>query len=469
MVWNTGKSILGTGDTATDVEHEADVIFSAAFIGTTLIRNDAKGQLAWRVDMEPNTDSNKNRDARTADDRAAMKGLNDACSKVNHVIRSFHRKDMGGVGWGLTPTFDRGGMICAGSGAGGEYAKVNPDYAKVAYRYLTASEHSAKGDQRAQDMYIGRGAYCGLVLDDDGNAVTAMSTIRTTLNQGTRGVGARWRPPSDAEVRTVQYEKAPQTTTWGVIGGIPLQADLQQQGMRFYPQQDGKPMALDVNTDIVGYTHGMIRSIYETSRIGQGTAFEMSIGADTFKLASCMSCSMFMTANGVDASSTHLGKGESWVPYYSGESHNHSHYPDKLAIGEAIDQCNAKHARFMHEALTRGVAALEQSPDWVNKTHAAALRELGNRLKEKATDANTVARDLYLDAMTYHKSDLQRLNRALVYGKDARRFCRDGEYDWCRNASVDPDSKGIWDTWTNPYTDDEIKAMHTAPDSLIGS
>lgn len=457
---------MGTGDKAADVEHEADIIFSAAFIGMTLIRNDAKGQLAWRVDMEPNTESSKNREARTADDRASMKGLNDACSKVNHVIRSFHQKDMGGVGWGLTPTFDRGGMICAGGTAGGEYAKVNPDYARVAFRYLTAPEHP--NGQRAQDMYIGRGAYCGLVIDADGNAVTAMSTIRTTLNQDTPAVGVRWRPPVDAAVRTTQYPNDPQGTTWGVIGGLPLQAVLQQQGMRFYPQENGMPVAVNVDADIVGYTHGMIRCIYETSRIGQGTAFEMSIGPDTFKLASCMSCSMFMSSNGVDASSTHLGRGESWVPYYSGESHNDSHHPERQTIGAAIHQCNLKHSRFMHEAMTRGVAALEQSRGWVSASHDAALRGLSKTLSKSERDGNSVARDLYLDAMTYHKSDLQRLNSALHYGDDARRFCGDGAYDWFRNAAIDPDTKGIWETWTNPYTDDEIRAMHAMPDSLIG-
>lgn len=467
MTWNTGKSILGTGDTRIDVEREADVIFSAAFIGTTLKRNEAKGMLTWRVDMEPNTDSDKNLVARTKDDRTSMKALNDACSKVNQIIRSFLKKDAGGVGWGLTPTFERGGMIFAGANAGGEYAKVDPDFAKVAYRYLTAPDHSAESGQRTQDMYIGRGAYCGLVIDDDGNAVSAMSTIRTTLCETTEGVGDRWRPAIDADVRKGQYKADPMTTTWGVIGGTALQNTLQEQGMRFFPQKNGASLSPDARTDIVGYTHGMIRCIYETARIGQGTAFEMSIGTDTFKLASCMSCSMFMTANGVDASSTHLGRGESWVPYYSGESHNPSYHHEDAPIDEAIEQCNSKYSSFMQEALTRGVAALEQSPTWVSEDHQAALRALSDRLRETSTDANTVARDLYLDAMTYHKSDLQRLNSALVYGNDARRFCN-GNYDWCRNASVDSDTSGIWDTWTNPYTDRQIQDLHEAPKSLIG-
>lgn len=104
MVWNIGKSILGTGDARVDVEREADVIFTAAFIGATLFQSERKGGRAWRVDMEPNSDTDKNLDARTADDRASMRGLNDACSKVNQLERTQLAKDEGGLVWGLTPT-----------------------------------------------------------------------------------------------------------------------------------------------------------------------------------------------------------------------------------------------------------------------------------------------------------------------------------------------------------------------------
>lgn len=59
MVWNTGKSILGTGDRREDMEREADVIFTAAFIGMTLFQNEKKQGLTWRVDIEPNSDLGK--------------------------------------------------------------------------------------------------------------------------------------------------------------------------------------------------------------------------------------------------------------------------------------------------------------------------------------------------------------------------------------------------------------------------
>lgn len=467
MAWNTGKSILGTGDTRGDVEREADVILTAAFLGMTLFQNEKKQGLAWRVDIDVNTDLGKNRDGRTSDDRKYMKALNDVCSKVNQVVRTQLDKDVGGVSWGLTPTFGRGGMICAGKGAEDEYEKVNPAYARTAYSYLTASQQASEDNQRAEEMYIGRGAYCGLVVDDDGNAVSAMSTICTALNPDTPGVGDRWKPAADADVRIAQYPNDRENATWGIIGSVALQATLRQQGMRFFPQDAGVPVPLNKDKDIAGYTHGMIRCIYETVRIGQGTAFEMAIGTNTFKLASCLSCSSFMMANGVDASSSHLGRGESWVPYYSGESHNPSYFADGLkgGLNAAIDLCNRRYAEFMHQCLRDGVAAMKKSLTWVEKKHQPALDALDKKL-QTSEKSNTVARDLYLDAMTFHKSDAERLNDTLVYGDNARRFCN-GTYDWCQNRQTANDTKGTWETWVNPLTDEEVKALHTAPDSLV--
>src|SRR5262245_55444317 len=213
MPWNTGPSILGTGNGKDDVEREADVIFTAAFIGMTLFQSEKRGGLVWRVDMEPNTDAGTTRDKRTEDDRKSMRILNDLSSKVNHVVRTFLGKDVGGVAWGLTPLFSRGKVISAGTDAGAEAGKLDSRYAQIAYTYLTAPQKPSTGGQRADEMYIGRGAYCGLVIDKDGNAVTAMSTIRTTLNERTPGVGTRWEPAQGSDVFTKTNGKNEATFT----------------------------------------------------------------------------------------------------------------------------------------------------------------------------------------------------------------------------------------------------------------
>jgi hypothetical protein len=464
MTWNTGNSILGTGGARGDVYREADVIFTALFIGATHFQNRKNKESLWRVDMEPNTDEDKALGERTAEDRKSMKSLNDCCSKVNHILWNWLGRKEGGLEWGLTPTFARGGMISAGRGAADEYAHINPEYAQTAYRYLTAPRRAAWGDQRQNEMYIGRGAYCGMVMDDEGNVVNALSTIRTLLDETTPGVGDRWRPPTGADIRMAQYKGEFESAAWGIIGSNKVLEESRQQGMRFYPRQsNGEPVTPDVAKNIVGYTHGMIRAIYETKRMGQGTAFEMSIGTATYKLASCMSCSAFMMANGLDASSTHLGKGESWAPYYRGESHNNSVYKETEDVEPAMILGNANHAVFMHNALSDGVAAMLASMAWVEPLHRPVLLKLDERLKLQAEPGNTVARDLYLDAMTVHKSDLVRLNDTLTIPADYIDACK--RLDWF----ADPEKHGAakWRNWENNFSQEQIKALHAAPDSLV--
>lgn len=461
MSWNNTESILGTGKAKQDVEREADVIFTAAFIGMTIWQNQTRKR-AWRVDMEPNLDSNTTREERTQDDLKSMKNHNDACSKVNYVVK-VHDQKLQGVTWGLTPWFNRGGMICAGEGAKTEYGKTDENYRNTAFTYLTAPQKAVSGNQRSNEMYVGRGAYCGLVLDKSGNAITAMSTIRTTLNEKTPGIGDRWSPPTDADVWI--GHKGDNKYAWGMINNVAMQIRCQEQGMRFFPVGTQPQPGIE----IVGYTHGMIRCIYEVVRIGEGaTAFEMSIGTDTFKLASCLSCSSFMMANNVDASSSHLGAGESWVPYYSAESHNPSHYQGKIMIGEALTQCNNNYAAHMHEWMTTGAAAMAEAEktNWIEENHKKALAKLSERLKT-SQKTNAVARDLYLDAMTYHKKDVLRLTSTLVYGND-KKSPYDGSFDWKENKPIDKVTLGqSLNGWGNPFTDEQVKSWHTPPAALI--
>lgn len=459
MSWNNTDAILGTGKAREDVEREADVIFTAAFIGMTIWQNQTKKRV-WRVDMEPNLDSNTTREERTKDDLKSMKNHNDACSRVNHVLK-MHDQTLQGVTWGLTPWFNRGGVICAGEDAKTQYEKTNEIYRKTAFAYLTAPQKAASGIQRSNEMYVGRGAYCGLVLDKEGNAVSAMSTIRTTLNDKTPGVGDRWSPPTNADVWTGY--KGDSKYAWGMINNVATQTRCQEQGMRFFPVGTQPQPGIE----IVGYTHGMIRCIYEVVRIDDGaTAFEMSIGTDTFKLASCLSCSSFMMANGVDASSSHLGAGESWAPYYSPESHNPSHYQGKMMIGEALTQCNNNYAASMHKWMTTGAAAMvaAEKTNWVEVNHKIALAKLSERLTA-SKETNTVARDLYLDAMTYHKKDVLRLTSALVTGTNPTAHC-DGKWDWRLGRVIPKPELGPGCDWTNPFTDEQVKSWHIPPAAL---
>ena len=69
----------------------------------------------------------------------------------------------------------------------------------------------------------------------------------------------------------------------------------------------------------VGHIHGMCSAIVQSSEQGPWcTPYEMATGTQTTKMASCFPCSTYMYSTGYTPTSTHLGRGESWVPPQSG-------------------------------------------------------------------------------------------------------------------------------------------------------
>lgn len=485
MAWNTTDSILGTGHTSEDVAREADTIFTATFVGMVIDR----GRHSYRVDMEPDMDG-KDQQTRSRTDQSAMRRLNDICAKVNHIVRSYEplQEEERGLHWGLTPEFSRGGMI-----AGGEAAlKANGEYTKAflegAWNYLTRDK-----DGDAQSIYIGRGAYCGLVVDDSNDAITAMSTLRTVLGPYSNypvNSGDRWLPPTESAVfkaRKNALKNDDPGFTWGMIGGSALQEQLRTEGMKFVPPEV-KP-GPDPKKEIVGYTHGMIRAIYECNRIGGGRPYEMSLGVNTAKLASCMSCSLFMIANGYAPSASHLGKGESWLPLYHTHQHAFSYKPNKTAgeseeaaLSQAIGECNDRWASKMRLWMWTGLQAMKAQPDWVDKGHMASLDALQKKLERlgHSPSDGAVCANLYLDAMSYHASDAARIDNTLSFGPNPRRDCEYfGENDdrhaaadwlvdsWRRHPWMTAEGRYTgWAEFKNPFTDEEIKRFRTLPHQL---
>lgn len=60
--------------------------------------------------------------------------------------------------------------------------------------------------------------------------------------------------------------------------------------------------------------HGMVRAImdYGDHMTNLGTCFELALGNSTNKVASCLPCSIFMSACELPATHTHLGRGDNW-------------------------------------------------------------------------------------------------------------------------------------------------------------
>ena len=60
--------------------------------------------------------------------------------------------------------------------------------------------------------------------------------------------------------------------------------------------------------------HGMIMALVhnQASADTNSLVFEIALGNNTSKVSSCLACSMFMTAVGRPATSTHLGRADNW-------------------------------------------------------------------------------------------------------------------------------------------------------------
>lgn len=473
MTWNTGDSILGTND----IKKEANTIFTATFIGLV-----ASMKLN-RVDMELNMDLDKSPDSRTADDLSSMARLNNICSKVNCLVRAATNNDSAGIKWGMTPLFAKGGMITGGEPAQNSlYAKLNSNYLLSAWKYFVAGRNDAK-PSTTQDLYIGRGAYCGLVVDaDEGDALAAMPTIRTTLKQSgaPAGVdnaiptGPRWSPKNQASFPLHARFDEP-GYAWGMIKDRKTQDDIESQGMNFF---GGAPTQ---GEDIVAYTHGMIRAIYEVTRIGGkkvALPYEMSIGSTTAKLASCMGCTFFMIANDYAPSSSHLGKSESWAPLYHESGHVHVHETNagylNGNLGESIKNCNDTWAKNVDSWMRTGVAYMMDHSPHVNDSHKEALIALGTRIRDVTTpESNHVVANLLLDALTVHESDAVRLDETLTVPETSRGLFPLGTFNTDNGKATTPvvetfthdwsDMESNWRVWKNPLDSDKIRALFAEP------
>ncbi|MET0402798.1 MAG: hypothetical protein ABW123_10365 [Cystobacter sp.] len=266
--------------------------------------------------------------------------------------------------------------------------------------------------------YQGRGAYTGFVAGQTGGTQTSLkSTFRH--NAPPTGQGRRWHPTPNQHIPgSADVGGNPTQKVWGMIvdnhlqdhpvtnvDGKPEPFDkrgLKQQGMHFV---DAQPVA---GKDIQGYTHGMIQAIYDVKWRGSGTPYEIAVGTLTTKLASCFPCSLFMEATGHPASSTHLGRGESWLPEYPAATGTPN------ARDSAINACNTDWADYCRKILTSGLDIVlhdASSRALIAPTHLQTVEALKQYLSGKDARAHA---NVILDALTLHSSELDRLQRTLA-------------------------------------------------------
>lgn len=222
---------------------------------------------------------------------------------------------------------------------------------------------------------------------------------------------------------------------------------------------------------LVGYVHGMMQAIYMCEADGREglVPFEIAVGEETKKLASCFTCTLFMYAAGYPPSAMHLDMGLSWVPHEhdpKGLWENRKLVPPKSApspdgwielwekpqkdkddpsknMDDAIKDTNAKWHKFCKRILAEGVRVLinnqglvskdvvktdiwEQQDkrlfgdsDWWHKTRLPVLQSFCEKLDE----AN--AGYLILDAVTIHDKESNRIDRTIA-GSRGPRFAKQG-------------------------------------------
>jgi hypothetical protein len=438
---NMPRSQQGILSESTNPFLDADVIMTAAVVGHAYARLSAGKNCCFDVELEL-----REVDRREQNNRQALNELQSVINKINTAL--IGSIDLGRqlARVGVTPNYNREGEVVRISGGTGDLPlhdlhRYYPDMPKgwALALYKIANEVG----------YQGRGAYSGFVDRRKGGQTALKSTVRIKVPDGE--LAKRWLPNERSYKTAGNNDKkenrlgaslgaGSNERIWGMIinnamqessiadfnryanpepaekeAGInntPSALTLRGKGMHFadgfqhWPKNNG---ALDAGKDVVGYTHGMIQAIYdvklwenENGKGKGGTPYEIAVGNETTKLASCFPCAVFMEANGFPASSTHLGRGESWCPMYP------VHTPVSNKQDKARKDCNDKWAVYCSTIMNSGVSLMD---GLVTEDHRASFNALRNSV---IRSYGYTCANLILDALTVHDKEQSRIKRVLI-------------------------------------------------------
>jgi hypothetical protein len=330
---------------------------------------------------------------------------------------------------------------------------------------LVGEKPASLPDSGPEALYIGKGAYTGMIddpvmIDDSVKGETLIQRTKRVIDPSKD----RWHPGADAlsplkSSAPPSPSPQPSSTTllkdpWGLIERVGSERGtdkegkpnrlkaLKEGGLGQLPEEIGK-----IDEVRIGYIHGMTAAIAKCVAVGPwSTPYELAAGTETTKMASCFACTTYMYANGFPPSSTHLGRGESWVPPKSGllsGELEENYMPEYLKVASINDPLIARWNWDIYHYLRLGgkylslaisLAELESKQlenaditkekiNYVNPNHHDAVRALNAKLKvmkgDKNCDIGKVGGNLFLDALTVHDSDWKRVKRTLepVYNK----------------------------------------------------
>jgi hypothetical protein len=428
--WSTilgPKDLKITGDPMDVAKLDADVIMTAAVLGFTA------GQIAAGHPVEfviAEEDANPKSEKY---DQQKVKDLRRAVDRINHALAGYRVNGTAKVGKPVP--WEPGAMITGASGAAAvpfeqRHARVF-DENTVTLRGLA----SAGGDEAIG--YQGVGAYTGLRDDPIDHRPGVQSTTR--YNVPDEGYGERWVPP------TYHYneKRAERELPWGLIKGDPHIETMQQ-----------RPFTMDpAKGNLVGYTHGMVQSIYGAVQSGPWcTPFELAVGEQTCKMASCFTCTLFMYATGFSPSAIHLGRGESWVPFYEKRPAKESGVLAQVIatfstpagtsnqyvplLDMVIETLNNRWRIECDQYLRLGISVMRHDGMAnVSEAHRPRLDQLEAFLEARSADVSAAA-NLILDAVTVPDQEMARINRTLAHSADVT---EDDSTDGRRLIRVDSD------------------------------
>lgn len=399
-----------------DPEVEADVIMTAATLGFAASYIAETGN-PIQFDMDP---------LEAPKEPAKVKHFAATVGKMDTAVGAYLTKTgkrPGEVKAGLSPGYNEGAVIM------GVYALAGKD----APRTVSAPVLSERGKalwERIRTLsvaqYTGRGAYTGFVdnknTEGDTDPVGPRSTARFKTpapGQSDTDPHPRWLPPADSPLWKNRKRAGGETyVPWGMIGGERAAEPRAETGSGALNEADFTTVSIsnagmkyvdDITTgDIAAYTHGMIQAIYKAYHLGPACEpYEIAVGDVTKKMASCLTCTLFMNAAGYPPTSVHLGRGESWAPLYQPYNPNASAGEHEAAVIRDLN--NAWYAKCL-EWLQAGLAILDDTH--ITEDHQASLEAVSRYLNANRADP-TVGGVLILDAVTIHAGELDRISRTL--------------------------------------------------------
>jgi hypothetical protein len=416
---------------ASDPAREADVITTAVALGLAGDYIATYGK-PLQFDMDP-------LDAGGSTDRSKFEQFTTAVARMDAAVNAYLTKKNlapGHVHAGLSPGYWQGAMIMGVYRLAGKEATPSerPDLISPPLEAPVLSEKgqalwdSIRTVSSSTPQYTGRGAYTGFV--DNKNTVGNTDPVgpRSTARFVAPAPGSvnpsvapfsRWLPPEGHALWEPRRRKGSDTyIPWGLIGGnLAAQdstgptraANLADQIETEMRDRYGMVFTSEpAMTDIAAYPHGMIQAIYKAYALGPSCEpYEIAVGDQTKKMASCLPCTLFMHAAGYPPSSIHLGSGESWSPLFAPYNPNGS--TEVNEAGVVRDLNNAWYERYL-ECLTMGLEILDYAH--ISADHRSSHDAVLLYLKAHDTEP-TCGGALILDAVTVHDLELNRIIRTL--------------------------------------------------------